>query len=148
MYQSKEGCQNWICSNPLCDTNRTTYRIPGVSKTITEKAPKESKYKNKKTGEYDSKKEAKRGAELELLEKQRIIKNLVKQPEFVLQDSFKKNGVTYREIKYIADFAYYRDSAYIIEDVKSDFTRKNPVYRLKKKLFEYKFKNYTIREVS
>lgn len=35
---------------------------------------------------------------------------------------------------YVADFVYTRDGAPVTEDVKSAFTRKLPVYRLKKKL--------------
>jgi hypothetical protein len=37
---------------------------------------------------------------------------------------------------YVADFVYQRDGKQVVEDVKSDFTRKNPVYRLKKKLLK------------
>lgn len=36
--------------------------------------------------------------------------------------------------KYYADFTYKRDGQYIVEDSKSPVTRKDPTYRLKKKL--------------
>lgn len=70
----------------------------------------QSKYNNKKTQidmyVFDSAKEAKRYKELKLLERAGEISNLELQPRFLLQDSFKKNGKTYRKIEYIADFKY------------------------------------------
>lgn len=70
----------------------------------------QSKYKNKKTQidmyVFDSVAEARRYKELKLLERAGEISNLELQPRFLLQDSFKKNGKTYRKIEYIADFKY------------------------------------------
>lgn len=70
----------------------------------------ESKYKNQKTQidmyVFDSAAEARRYKELKLLERAGEISNLELQPRFLLQDSFKKNGKTYRKIEYIADFKY------------------------------------------
>jgi hypothetical protein len=37
---------------------------------------------------------------------------------------------------YKADFVYVRNGSLVVEDVKSDFTAKLPVYRLKKKLMK------------
>ena len=48
-----------------------------------------------------------------------------------------------REREYIADFVYYINNTKIVEDVKG---RKTDVYMIKKKLFEYKYKE-TIEEV-
>lgn len=45
---------------------------------------------------FDSVLEAKRYKQLKLLEKAKAIKNLKLQVPFLLQDSFKKNGKTYR----------------------------------------------------
>ena len=68
------------------------------------------KYKNKKTQvdmyEFDSIAESRRYKELALLERTGEIKDLQLQPRFLLQESFKKNGKTYRKIEYIADFMY------------------------------------------
>ena len=62
----------------------------------------QSKYKNKKTQidmyVFDSTKEAKRYRELKLLEMAGEISNLELQPRFLLQESFRKNGKTYRKI--------------------------------------------------
>lgn len=111
-----------------------------------------NKYKSKKTNYkgiiFDSIKEAKRYEELKYMEKAGLIKNIIIQPKFILQEKFKKNGKTIRAISYIADFSYLdlKTHKLIVEDVKSVYTRKNPVYRIKKKLFEYKFKDLEINE--
>ena len=69
-----------------------------------------NKYKNKKITidghEFPSKKEGNRYLELKLLQRAGEIRNLELQPRFLLQESFKKNGKTYRKIEYVADFAY------------------------------------------
>lgn len=69
-----------------------------------------NKYKNKKVQidmyVFDSIAESRRYKELALLEKAGEIENLQLQPKFLLQESFKKNGKTYRKIEYIADFSY------------------------------------------
>ena len=109
-----------------------------------------SKYLAKKTIvngiEFDSKKESGRYATLLLLQQSGRIKNLKLQPRFVLQESFKKNGTTYRKIEYVADFEYFdvKENKEIVEDVKSNFTEKDKVFRLKRKLFEYKYPDKTI----
>ena len=97
----------------------------------------QNKYKNKKTQVdmyvFDSAKEAKRYKELKLLERAGKIRNLELQPHFLLQDSFKKNGRTYRKIEYIADFKYIENGRTIVEDVKGLQT---DVFKIKHKLFE------------
>lgn len=99
------------------------------------------KYRNEKTTvdgvKYDSKKEAKRASELELQERLGLISNLERQKKYVLQPSFKFLGKTIREITYVADFVYKENGNTVVEDVKSPITRKNPVYRLKKKMMMY-----------
>lgn len=111
-----------------------------------------SKYKNKKVLfdgiEFDSKKECNRYIDLKLLERQGLIKDLRKQVGFELQPSYKKSGKTIRPIYYIADFVYIdvKTGKTIIEDVKSEAT-KTQVYKLKKKILEYKYENLEIKEV-
>ena len=69
-----------------------------------------NKYRNKKVivenYVFDSIAESRRYKELKLLLKAGEISDLKLQPRFLLQDSFKKNGKTYRKIEYIADFSY------------------------------------------
>ena len=107
------------------------------------------KYGNKKVKVdniiFDSKKEARRYAELKMLIRCGEIDNLILQPQFELIPSFRKNGKTYRKTVYKADFSYYdrQKQKTIIEDTKGYRTE---LYRLKKKLFEYKYPDKEIIE--
>jgi hypothetical protein len=109
-----------------------------------------SKYKAKKTIvdgiKFDSQKEANRYLELKLLEKQGLIKYIDRQTRFELQPSYKKNGKTIRAIYYVADFVYFDKAKkkIIIEDTKGYRTE---IYKLKKKIFEYKYPDLEIKEV-
>ena len=109
-----------------------------------------SKYKAKKTSidgiKFDSQKEANRYLELKLLEKQGIINDLELQARFELQPSYKKNGKTVRPIYYVADFVYYDTfkGQKIVEDTKGYRTE---IYKLKKKLFEFRYPELEIKEV-
>lgn len=101
-----------------------------------------TKYKSVKTEingiNFASKKEASRYMELVTLEKHGDIYGLEFQVPFELQPKFKINGKTVRAIKYVADFVYFDKKKKIhVEDVKGMRTE---VYKLKKKLFEYKYK--------
>lgn len=115
---------------------------------------KRSKYGAVKTSAdghtFDSKKEANRYLELKLLEKQGLIKQLQLQPKFVLQESFKYKDKTIKQIVYYADFKYYdmKEDQTIVEDVKSEITKKDKVYSIKKKLFLKEYSNlYSFKEV-
>lgn len=90
---------------------------------------------------FDSKKEGEYYLKLKELEKKGTIKDLELQKEYILQDKFKIGKKTRREIKYRADFTYIttNDNKLHVIDVKSEYTRKDEVYRIKKKLFEKKF---------
>ena len=102
-----------------------------------------SKYKNKKVVVdnilFDSKKEANYYTKLKILRDAGKISGLRLQEKFILQPSFKLNGKTYRAITYVADFVYKDDKGMHVVDVKSEATRKDKVYRLKKKMFAYKY---------
>ena len=107
------------------------------------------KYGNKKTvlGNvvYDSQKEANRAFELGLLLKAGEIKNLERQKRFEIVPKTE----TERAVFYVADFCYLevKTNKLICEDVKSDATRKDKAYIIKRKLFKYLYKNYEFREV-
>ena len=96
---------------------------------------------------FDSKLEAKRYVQLKLLLRAGEITDLRTQVEFELQPSYKKNNKTIRAIKYVADFVYYdvREGKTIVEDTKGF---RNDVYKLKKKLFEYKYPYLEIKETT
>lgn len=117
-----------------------------------------AKYRNKKVtigGEtYDSKKEAKRHFDLQLLEKAGKITNLQRQVKFELipaqYETFERYGKKGKRLKdgkrcieksvvYIADFAYTtKDGKQVVEDVKG--YRKDGAYNIftiKRKLMLY-----------
>ena len=92
------------------------------------------KYKNKKIEVdgriFDSQKEAQRYLYLREEEKQGLIKDLACQTRF----DYKLNGK--KIFFYKADFTYVREGKVHVEDVKSAFTEKLPLFRLKKKIIE------------
>lgn len=97
---------------------------------------KKAKYNNEKV-EYegiifDSRKEYKRYRELLILQKAGLIGLLQMQVSFLLI----AKSETERECKYVADFVYIdaKSGAKIVEDVKSEMTRKLPTYIMKRKL--------------
>lgn len=112
------------------------------------------KYHNTKTVlngiKFDSKLEAERYAQLKILERAGAIKGLELQPSFELLPSFKKNGKTWRKTVYKADFRYILcdGDVTIIEDVKGSIAVITDVFRLKQKMFEYKYPEYTISIVT
>ena len=109
-----------------------------------------NKYRNKKIKingqEFDSQLEYMRYCQLKILERAKEIKDLQRQVIFELQPKYKKGNKTIRAINYIADFVYIdaETGQKIIEDTKGF---KNDVYKLKKKLFEYIYKDLEIREI-
>lgn len=111
------------------------------------------KYGNKKTpvqyGDrtitFDSKKEAERFQELIALQKAGEIVDIWIQYPFELQPAFEVNGHKYRAITYIADFVYTKkDGSFVVEDVKGYRTE---VYKIKRKMFAYKYKEEGIEVV-
>lgn len=106
-----------------------------------------NKYHNQKTkiGDmvFDSKKEANRFQELRLLERGGVISDLKMQVRFLICP---KEGGNKRARYYVADFVYTEGGKTIIEDVKSEITRKNAVYSLKKALVQWQYPEYIFRE--
>lgn len=106
-----------------------------------------NKYHNQKTviGDmvFDSKKEANRFQELKLLARGGIISDLKMQVRFLICP---KEGGNKRARYYVADFVYTEGGKTIIEDVKSEITRKNAVYSLKKALVQWQYPDYEFRE--
>jgi hypothetical protein len=92
---------------------------------------------------FASKAEARRYAELCLLQKSGDIGGLEVQPQFLLwANSFPLGSAESQSVpvgKYIADFRYYLpDGEMVIEDVKSAPTC-TPVYKLKKRIVEVQY---------
>lgn len=77
---------------------------------------------------FDSKKEAARWVELVALQRAGKINGLRRQVRIPIRVN---DVIVFR---YVADFVYVERGQRVVEDVKSSFTRMNPVYRLKKKM--------------
>lgn len=100
----------------------------------------QTKYRNKKTVidgiTFDSKRESDRYFTLKIMEQKGMITDLKRQVEFELIPSFEINGRKVRKMSYIADFTYFTGKTYHVEDSKGFRTKE---YKIKKKLFEYKY---------
>ena len=109
-----------------------------------------NKYGNIKTTvdnyTFASKAEGERYWELKQLQKTKKITDLQLQPKFELQPKFvDAKGNKHQSITYVADFQYLEDGQYVVEDVKGMETA---VYKLKKKLFLFKYDTFDFREVN
>lgn len=106
-----------------------------------------AKYNNVKIDGYDSKKEYRRAKDLKLLEKKGIINRITRASKirayFASYRFYEVQGVRKmlckkklieRGVYYIADFVYYRDGEYIVEDTKGVRTKD---YIIKRKLMLY-----------
>ena len=107
-----------------------------------------NKYHSKKVhlGEhtYDSKKEARRHAELLLLQRAGKITDLQTQARFELLPSQRVDGkVVERPVAYVADFVYMQDGKQVVEDTKGFKTKD---YILKRKMMLY-FHGIKIKEI-
>lgn len=115
-------------------------RAVGISKS----EPTKNKYHAQKTEVdgimFDSKKESKDYLQLKHLEDCGVIKNLRRQVSFELQPKYTNNkGEHIKAINYVADFVYEQDGKTIVRDTKGV---KTDIFKLKKKLFEYKYPEY------
>jgi hypothetical protein len=101
------------------------------------------KYGNKKTEVdgiiFDSKKEAQRYGELQIMLKAGLIKDLELQPKYILLENFTDVwGRKWRQIYYKGDFRYVEcdDGTLVVEDVKGFKTKE---FLLKEKLFRHRY---------
>ena len=113
------------------------------------KQPKKSKYNNKKVIvdgiKFDSQKEAEYYCRLKLLKQAGEIKDFGLQPRYVLQHGFEKNGEKFKPITYIADFVIVNnDGTTDVVDIKGVETQ---IFKIKRKLFEYKYPDLSLKVV-
>lgn len=95
---------------------------------------------------FDSKAEMNRYAELLMLLRAGVIRDLGLQPEFVLVEPFEHPLLgKCRGLKYRADFSYYQKGQWIVEDVKGHVTE---VYRIKRMLLVRKYPDLNFKEIS
>ena len=103
-------------------------------------AKKTRKYRNEKTVidgiTFDSKREAGRYQELKALASRNLIESLRHQVPFELAPAvkFSSEGRKKPALRYVADFAYWLDGKFVVEDVKSPATAKAAAYRIKRHL--------------
>lgn len=100
-----------------------------------------SKYNSKKVKHdgivFDSKMEMDFYCWLKELKNAGKISGFILQPEYELQPAFKKRGVTFRAIKYRADFdVYLNDNTLVTVDIKGFETAD---FKLKRKMFEHRY---------
>lgn len=127
------------------------------------KSTKKNKYNNKKIvnefGTWDSKKEYQRYLVLKDAEANGVISNLELQPKFELIPAIREEYVKHLKTKdkvetrtvqlaitYTADFAYYKGTDFIVEDVKASKLCLSDKYVLKKKMM-LALKGIQIKEV-
>lgn len=112
---------------------------------------KQNKYHAKKTTTngitFDSKKESQDWLKFCQMEACGLISDLKRQVKFVLQPAYVNNqGKKIREISYYADFTFVKDGKKYAVDSKSEITKKDKTYRLKRKMFEYIYQDYIFTE--
>lgn len=109
-----------------------------------------SKYKNRKIVwediTFDSKKELTRYQSLLIREKTGEITGLQRQIKYLLIPKQKGKKRVERSLEYVADFVYLENGELVVEDVKSDYTKKLPLYIAKRKMMLY-FHNIEILEI-
>lgn len=114
-------------------------------------ASSRAKYHNCRTGDYDSRKEARRAAQLRIMQQQGLIADLREQVSYTLipaQYRTEPNGkrtLIERSCRYIADFVYTNPitGQTIVEDTKGVRTKE---YIIKRKLM-LSVHNIQIREI-
>lgn len=86
---------------------------------------------------FDSKKEGMRYLELLEMQNNGEISKLQRQVPIELLPKQKGKYQNERNVVYVADFVYVKDGEQVVEDVKSDMTRKLPDFILKRKMLLY-----------
>lgn len=103
-----------------------------------------NKYKNKKRNGFDSKKEEARYYELLMMQKAGIINGLERQVKFDLNTEEVRRGRTIDigRQSYTADFTYWRNGEFVVEDVKG--YRGGEAYKLFRTKKAWVYQNYRI----
>lgn len=95
-----------------------------------------SKYHNIRSGGFDSLRERGRYKELQLMERAGKIQGLERQVRFELLPTQRDDHgkLMFRARSYVADFTYWQNGKFVVEDVKGV---KTDLYQLKKALMYY-----------
>jgi len=96
---------------------------------------------------FDSKKERDRFIVLRIMRRNGEIKNLQIQKRFLLLPATKSDHPE-RPAHYTADFFYYdvELGKWVIEDTKSEITKKEPAYILRRKIIKQKYPQFLFKE--
>lgn len=95
--------------------------------------------------EYDSLMEGRYYLYLLRLKSEGVVKKIERQIAFELQPKFKKAGKIFRPITYISDFVvHYAEGNVDVIDVKG---KETPEFKLKRKLFEFQYSDYTLKTI-
>lgn len=108
---------------------------------------KRSKYGSSKVLYEDIKFDSKLECNAYKYFKENNITILELQPRYLLQDSFKHNGKSYRKIEYVADFKIELNGEEIVIDMKG---MRTDVYAMKEKMLLYKYRDikfYCIKSI-
>ena len=154
MTTADEMLRQYLSNGEMAQYNEELLnpRGPGKRAILAEDVDRQRKKRNHKYNakpteidgiRFDSKREAQRYQELKMLTAAGEIHSLQLQPRFELQPSFKRNGKTVRAIHYVADFQYVtQNGRHVVEDTKGMATA---VFKLKKKLFLYRYPDLELR---
>lgn len=85
---------------------------------------------------FASKKQYARWCQLKMLEQAGKVSNLQREVPFELAPGVTLSGKRKPSLRYYADAVYEEDGVTVVEDTKSDITRRDPVYRIKKHLMK------------
>ncbi len=97
---------------------------------------------------FDSKKEAEYYQELMMLKRGKVVAEIERQVPFSLLDDFTYNGQKFKGVKYYADFIVtYADGHVEVVDVKSEATKADKVYQIKKKMLLSRYPDIFFREM-
>lgn len=84
---------------------------------------------------FDSQAEAERYRVLRVMENSGQITHLVCHPRWeIIPEQRPEGHRPFRPARYTADFSYIRDGKLVVEDVKSEYTRQEEDYKLRRKL--------------
>ena len=145
MTTADEMLRQYLANGDMAAHNEDLLQRPSVERAQPKRRHKYNAQPTEIDGiRFDSKREAKRYQELQMLAAAGEIHALQLQPRFELQPSFKRNGKTVRAIHYVADFQYVENGRVIVEDTKGMETA---VFKLKKKLFLFTYPDVELRIV-
>ena len=133
------------------DANIPAGPLPVLRHPVAARSTKAMKYRNTKCEhegiKFDSVRERSRWHLLTQEEADGLISDLRLQVSFVLTERKQRDDGTWeRASTYVADFTYVRRGKLVVEDVKSEVTRKNRTYIQKRKQMLEKY-GITVKEV-